>query len=65
MGTYPDIVDHTNKHNAHILLYFRFMHFVSVTHRLPFSQIHYYTLYNQELDPNWKPEHMRRDIMPD
>lgn len=62
METIPNIgitnTDMLVKHNAHVLLQLRFMHWLSIRYKSPLSQLHYYTLYQLELDPNWKPEHM-------
>jgi hypothetical protein len=65
IDTSASIETSAGKHNAHVLMYIRFMHWLSIKYSKPISQLHYYTLYQQELDPNWKPEHMRRDTMPD
>jgi hypothetical protein len=46
-------------HNAHVLLYLRWRHFLAVKCLQSFAQLHFYTLYQLELDVNWRPDHLR------
>lgn len=45
--------------NAHVVLYYQFMCWMSEQLHRPLAQICYYTAAMKEVDPDWRPEHMR------
>lgn len=46
-------------HNAHVALFYRFLHWIAEKEKRSMAQLHYYTLAMKESDPDWQPEHMR------
>jgi hypothetical protein len=45
--------------NGHVLVWIRFNLFLATKYKRHLAQLSWYTQYMLELDPEWKPEHMR------
>lgn len=49
-------------HNHHVYQYYRWLEWVTGQDHHYFAQLHFYTMAERELDPSWRPEHLRDGV---